>query len=69
MVRNGYSYDTEEQAIAAQDQVDEVVGLPAGGNTLNHSDIFFYDGKWILEHSQEAEELFGMPEVFEITTP
>lgn len=69
MVRNGYSYETQEQAIAAQNQVNQIVGLPSGGFTLNHSDIFFHNDKWVLEHSQEAEKLFGIPETFEVTDP
>ena len=69
MVRIGHSFDTEAQALAAQESVDEAVGLPSGGYTLNHVDVFPFGSKWALEHCPESEELFGTPEEFEFTDP
>ena len=68
----GYTYNTEEEAIAARKAAADFMGLPVpSGETLywvnyNYSEL---DGFYYITYVQDLEKALGKPIEFDVTYP
>lgn len=63
-----YLYPSKEEALAAQSQLNQEHDMPKpGGDTLNIAGIHEVEAGWVLDHCDEAEQLFGEPAVVSLS--
>ena len=68
MTLKGYRYSTKTAAIAAQDELNEQFGFPAG-DTLRAVGVEKHDGKWYIRWDATYASQLGEPTDYELPDP
>jgi hypothetical protein len=68
MILKGYRYSTKTAATAAQDELNEQFGFPAG-DTLRAVGVEKHDGKWYIRWDATYASQLGSPTDYELPDP